>query len=234
MVNCTRCQHIIRREIDGTTCDRQKCVNGMANTFRQAVSEDTCSKCILKQTWDCLCALTPPSSPILDQPTLGCNNEIIYSNGQPPCPYGYHATDDPLKFESDWPGCTYMEFSNELNEDGSVKIKARCAITHKLVSPQTCNNCAGDVNSITPKEYPALATELTNYVHAVKDWVAKGRPVRTDEEIIAIHTQYCVQCDWYDVDQQRCKGCGCKTRAEGAALLNKIKMSTQHCPKQLW
>ncbi len=127
-----------------------------------------------------------------------------------------------------------MEFSNELNSDGSVKIKARCAITHKLVDPQTCSACAGDVNTIAPKEYPALATELTNYVSAVKGWVAAGRPVRTEEEVATIHTQYCAQCDWYDSKQQRCKGCGCKTSADGAALLNKIKMSTQHCPKQLW
>ena len=234
MVNCTKCQKIIRREANGTSCECTKCINGMAQTFRQTVSQEVCDTCVLKQTWDCHCILSPPTLPIYGQPILGCLGEIIYSNGQPPCPYGYHVTNDPLKFKPDWPDCAYMEFANELNPNGLVKIKVRCAITHKLMDPQTCKSCEGDINLIAPKEYPALITELATYAQAVKGWVVAGRPVRTNEEVAAIHTQYCSQCDWYDPEQQRCKGCGCKTRAEGVALLNKIKMSTQHCDKGLW
>ncbi len=234
MVDCTRCQKVIRRESNGSSHERNKCINGMSNTFRQVVSDEICSKCVLKQKWDCNCALSPPSLPIYNQPTLGCSGEIIYTNGEPSCPYGYHITDNPLVFEPDWPDCPYMESANELNSDGSLKIKVRCSITKKLIDPVTCNNCQGDVSSIAPKEYPAISTELNTYVHAVKGWVAAGRPVRSEEEVAEIHAQYCSQCDWYDIEQERCKGCGCKTRAEGAALLNKIKMGTQHCPKQLW
>jgi hypothetical protein len=115
-----------------------------------------------------------------------------------------------------------------------LKVKARCAITGKLIDPDTCNICNGDIEAITPKQYPAVTTELATYVKAVKGWIAAGRPTRTDEEIAELQIKYCDQCDWYDPEQGRCKGCGCKTNAEGAALLNKVRMATQHCPKQLW
>ena len=234
MVECTRCQRTVKRFADGTISEVYKCTNGMANTCKKIISDATCNQCALRQTWDCLCSLIPLVNPLYVQPTLGQQSELIYVNGTPPCPYGYVTTDNPLVFVSEWPDCLYRETANELNADGSIKIKARCAITKKLIDPQTCKACSGDINSIIPKEYPAITTELTTYVQAVKGWVAAGRPVRTDEEVANIHTQYCTQCDWYDPDQQRCKGCGCKATADGAALLNKIKMGTQHCPKQLW
>jgi hypothetical protein len=234
MVNCTRCQKIIRKEADGTKSERFKCTNGMANTLRQTVSPDDCDHCVLKQAWDCHCANQPPANPIYVQPVFNCDNAICYFNGTPPCPYGYSTRKNPLEFVPLWPACSYLEFANELNEDGSIKIKARCAISQKLIDYQTCINCNGDITSISPKDYPPISTEFVTYVEAVKGWVKEGRPVRTDEEVTEIHQKYCSQCDWYDSDQQRCKGCGCKTRAAGYALLNKIKMGTQHCPKQLW
>ncbi len=234
MVKCTKCQRIVRREADGTSAERVRCIHGAAKTFRQTVSEEDCDKCAIRQTWDCNCSVNPPKTPVFQQPILGCQSEIIYLNGSPPCPFGHRITADPLKFESEWPVCAYLETANELNPDGSIKIKARCSITQRLIDPDTCNQCNGDISLISPKEYPAVVQELKTYAIAVKNWVGAGRPIRTDAEVEAIHSQYCSQCDWYDKDQQRCKGCGCKAKAEGAALLNKIKMSTQHCPKQLW
>jgi len=234
MVDCTKCQKIIRREADGTKSEKTRCINGLTQTFRQTVTQESCDTCALKQIWDCQCVLNPPKLPIYQQPALGCDGEIIYSNGEPPCPYGYTPTDNSLVFIPKWPACSYLEFSNELHDDGSLRIKARCAITKKLMDPDTCMSCNGDITSITPKQYPAIAEELTTYIKAVKGWIFAGRPTRTDEEIAEIHSKYCTQCDWYDPEQTRCKGCGCATKAAGAALLNKIKMGTQHCPKQLW
>lgn len=234
MVKCIRKQTIIRKEANGTKSERLKCTNGMACTFNKTVSEEVCTKCTLKQIFDCHCHLNKPQAPIYTQPILDESENIVYLDGEPPCPYGYKKTENPLVFEPEWIPCSYLEFSNELNADGSLKVKAYCSITGKIANPQACAECDGALNDITPKDYPPVSTELKNYLHAVKSWISEGRPTRSDEEVAEIHKKYCSQCDWYDTDQQRCKGCGCKTKAEGAALLNKIKMSTQHCPKQLW
>jgi hypothetical protein len=234
MVKCINCQKITRREADGTSFERLKCTHGAACTFRQIVSEEICQNCILQQEWSCHCSFNKPSNVIFLQPVYNQDKSIVYTNGLPPKPYGYEETDNPHIFKTTWPACAYLEYANELNNDGSVKIKVRCAITKKLMDPQTCSKCLGDIDSISPKEYPALATELKNYAIAIKNWVAAGRPERTDHEVRELHTKYCTKCDWYDPTQERCKGCGCKTRAEGSALVNKIKMGNQHCPKLLW
>jgi hypothetical protein len=109
-----------------------------------------------------------------------------------------------------------------------------CEILRKVVTPDECLACDSDLQKIVPKEYPGLITEIITYGAAVSGWIKAGRPTRTDEEVRDIHTIHCSKCNWYDPEQQRCKGCGCGVKAEGAALLNKIKMSTQHCPQQLW
>jgi|WetSurMetagenome_2_1015567.scaffolds.fasta_scaffold01440_6 hypothetical protein len=234
MVNCSKCQKIVRKTKDGQKVDCFKCINGAANTFRTNVTPDICSSCILVQNWDCHCIINPPTHVIFNQPIINEERQICYTNGEPPCPYGYEITDDPLKFSPLWPECVYLEFANELNDDGTVKIKARCAITSKLTSAQTCRECEGDLNAISPKEYPSISAEISTYIAAVKGWIQEGRPTRSDEEVAEIHQKYCSQCDWFDAEQQRCKDCGCKAKAEGSALLNKIRMKTQHCPKQLW
>lgn len=234
MVNCTRRQTIVRRNSDGTESIRQKCINGMACTFNTTVTNETCSQCVLAQTRDCHCHLIPPLHPTFNQPVFDLEKNVCYDTGLPPCPYGYSATDNPLVFKSTWSDCPYLEFSNELNQDGSLKVVGFCSITNKITCPASCKECDGAVSNISPKEYPSLATELNTYLYAVKNWIQEGRPTRTDAEVKHLHDQYCSKCDWYDTEQQRCKGCGCKTRAEGAALLNKLRMSTQHCPKQLW
>ncbi len=71
-----------------------------------------------------------------------------------------------------------------------------------------------------------------SYLEAVAEWIAAGRPVRSDEEVAAIHRVLCKPC--YLCYRNTCRECGCKVRPEGLAVFNKIKMATQHCPRGKW
>jgi hypothetical protein len=83
-------------------------------------------------------------------------------------------------------------------------------------------------------DYPALSLQLWLYKEALTRWIGEGRPVRSDEEVEAIHTKFCKPCEWYDAEKKRCRGCGCKVSTSTFAVINKIKMATEHCPKGLW
>jgi hypothetical protein len=83
-------------------------------------------------------------------------------------------------------------------------------------------------------EIPGIGQQLATYWKALKKWIAAGRPERSDAEVEQIHAQHCSKCDWYDAESKRCKGCGCKVKAAGAAMMNKIKMATEHCPRNFW
>jgi hypothetical protein len=83
-------------------------------------------------------------------------------------------------------------------------------------------------------KYPQLTVQLWTYKEAVVKWMKAGKPVRTKEEVEHVHTTWCVPCEWYDKRKKRCKGCGCKVTLGSVAILNKIKMGTEHCPKNKW
>jgi hypothetical protein len=91
----------------------------------------------------------------------------------------------------------------------------------------------GDVDPGSP-EYPAMSLQLWAYKEAIIKWQKAGRPTRTNEEVQKIHDTHCVGCSWYDPDKKRCKGCGCRVTTGSVAVLNKIKMKTEHCPKGEW
>jgi hypothetical protein len=87
---------------------------------------------------------------------------------------------------------------------------------------------------MTP-QYPALSMQLWTYKEALIKWNKAGRPKRTQEEVEYIHSTFCASgCEWYDKDAQRCKGCGCAVTIGSLAVFNKIKMGTEHCPKDKW
>ena len=90
----------------------------------------------------------------------------------------------------------------------------------------------------TPSNYPPLSMQLWTYKEALIRWNKAGRPTRTKEEVIHIEGSFCnppgKPCEWYDLEQKRCTGCGCKVTVGSIAVLNKIKMGTEHCPKELW
>ena len=90
-----------------------------------------------------------------------------------------------------------------------------------------------ETSELSP-EYPAMTMQIWLYKEALLKWNKAGRPTRTDEEVKAIHEKFCTPCAWYDKDKKRCKGCGCKVTVGAVAVLNKLKMATEHCPKELW
>lgn len=82
-----------------------------------------------------------------------------------------------------------------------------------------------------PPGYPPMSMQLWTYKEALIKWQKAGRPTRTQEEVEQIHKEFCEPCEWYDAEQKRCKGCGCKVTVGSVAIFNKLKMSTEHCPK---
>lgn len=92
----------------------------------------------------------------------------------------------------------------------------------------------GEFSQDKDKQYPSLLTQANNYRGAVKRWIKAGRPKRTDEEIKEIYERHCEQCNWFDKESNRCKGCGCRVVMKGLAIFNKLRMATEHCPKQLF
>lgn len=82
-----------------------------------------------------------------------------------------------------------------------------------------------------PPDYPPMTMQMWTYKEALLRWAKAGRPKRTQEEVEQLHSQFCSKCEWYDKEQSRCKGCGCKVTLGGLAVFNKLKMKTEKCPK---
>lgn len=85
-----------------------------------------------------------------------------------------------------------------------------------------------------PPEPPGIVKRAASYAEAVAQWIAFGRPVRSDKDVERIFHQHCKTCNWFDPDKQVCRGCGCRVADNGYAVLNKIKMATENCPRELW
>jgi len=245
MLPCEKRRHIIRRERDGSQQDGYRCAHGMSTTYGHTVQNDICQQCVLRiaglTKFQSLCKQTPPSNPIYKQPTLGSNFEIMYQEQpgvEPPaCPDGHHPDpDNPWHFISDWLTCPMRVFNNQLSATGELIVRAVCALVDKPVGLSECLECGGKILEVleTPPEYPALKTQAANYWAAIKRWIKSGRPERSEEDVKKIHTNFCEKCDWFDREASRCRGCGCKVTSEGAAVLNKIRMQTEHCPRGLW
>ncbi len=79
-----------------------------------------------------------------------------------------------------------------------------------------------------------LIDPVIQYVQALARWIAAGRPVRSDWEVMSIHAQYCHPCADYDTEREVCTVCGCKARRGGMAVRNKLKMKTEICPLGHW
>lgn len=95
-----------------------------------------------------------------------------------------------------------------------------------------------DINKSQGAGYPPISMQLWMYKEALIRWNKAGRPTRTKEEVVHIEGTFCnppgKACEWYDSKQKRCLGCGCKVTVGSIAVLNKIRMGTEHCPKELW
>jgi len=243
-MHCEKCQKIILRKQDGTQEEISRCVNTASCTYRKKVNVSDCAACVLRVPiifQISTCGEKPPQKPIYKQPVFGSKDEIIYEiigSNPPPCPLGYKQ--DGWTFYSDWIKCPQRIQLNKLTPIGDVQINCFCGFTKHSITPIDCENCQLDLSNVSNEELlsvpdmPSLSEQLSHYWQAVKKWISGGRPVRSNGEVEKIHADYCTRCDWYERESQKCKGCGCNVKSEGIVLLNKIKMATEHCPRNFW
>ena len=210
------------------------------------------------------CKEHPPADPIWPEPCYRDGEDIVYlfQDGvqQPSTPQGYRRKSDEGEeswwFVTEWDQCSYRRMVNQRTPRGDLQVHAHCeARDNSVVSHEECKQCVSDMTKVggnldeevvkdnipSPEpvkegvpNFPSAGKLLDNYWKAVKKWVASGRPARTDSEVAKIHREFCAPCDWYDSESQRCKGCGCAVKPKGIAILNKIKMKTEHCPRNFW
>jgi|WetSurMetagenome_2_1015567.scaffolds.fasta_scaffold272133_2 hypothetical protein len=109
------------------------------------------------------------------------------------------------------------------------------------VYPADCRRCKSAaliatpprVDALPPPE-PTFVTKIFHYAAAMREWLAAGRPTRSDSVVRHLYDTYCANCSWNTDTHDICIGCGCRVAERGPALVNKIKMATQHCPRDLW
>ena len=77
---------------------------------------------------------------------------------------------------------------------------------------------------------PGSGEALARYVQATKEWVMRGKPVRTDQEVLAI-LKICQGCDKYK--DGKCSICGCLINA-GGGWTSKARRQNEHCPEGRW
>lgn len=137
---------------------------------------------------------------------------------------------------------------------------AACTACAGCKRPQSDNEVTASLalaatRSREPQEYARRAEQLrpylkraiglgavTRYEQALQRWVLAGRPVRTSDEVQAIFAEHCsppgVPCPYYRPGTTPqagwCQRCGCNVRSAGGAIVNKIKMATEHCPINKW
>ena len=80
----------------------------------------------------------------------------------------------------------------------------------------------------------SLAGKVLSYGQALDRWVAAGQPVRTDEDVERIYSTLCEPCAYFNRCKHYCKICGCQVRSHGSPFTNKIRMGSEHCPKEKW
>jgi hypothetical protein len=79
-----------------------------------------------------------------------------------------------------------------------------------------------------------LRRRILNYAEAVAEWTAAGCPTRTAEDTETIFRIFCRPCFFHDKTKHACRECGCRITPTGTAIVNKIRMATQHCPIGRW
>ncbi len=77
-----------------------------------------------------------------------------------------------------------------------------------------------------------LTEKIKNYTKATKQWIKKGSPKRTNEEVNHIYDDICKPCKYFK--GKSCKLCGCRVSKSKSGLTNKIRMATENCPIKKW
>ncbi len=225
---------------------RWKCSHSQSCTYGKTIDEDQCKTCVLRVPLLYKlpgCGSPPPSKAIYKQPVFGVNGELIYqpTDAPEPSPPDGFERKEPWVFTSKWKECPCRAYLNFLDKDGILHLDTRCTLLDRKVCFEECDKCILDMEKVgAGKEeaevptLPGFGKQLSNYWTALRKWIAAGRPERSSEEVARLHREFCSQCSWFDSESSRCKGCGCNVKPAGAALLNKIRMATEHCPQNFW
>lgn len=130
------------------------------------------------------------------------------------------------------------EFIN-ITKDTEEYLTFKCKNCGKVVTLSTlsqsdllnlyiCTNVP-ESNIAIEKLGITLADSL-HYAGALMNWTKAGFPERTQEEVEK-YLEICKKCVNY-IDG-RCATCRCRVNS-GPAIVNKIRMATENCPKDLW
>ena len=140
------------------------------------------------------------------------------------------------KFKKEGPPCQQAQKEAQNPppvKDPSVTEEMRDIVKGTPLENLSVDGLEADTDEKSP-DYPSIPLQLWLYRDALVKWKKAGYPVRTNEEVKEIHEKKCKPCSWYDSDKKRCKGCGCRVTDGGVAVVNKIKMATEHCPREYW
>jgi hypothetical protein len=83
-----------------------------------------------------------------------------------------------------------------------------------------------------------LPVKLVSYAAALAKWLARGLPVRSEEQVKHIYRNICGPCPFREPTDQPevsyCKiGCGCRL-SDDPGIKNKIFFETEHCDDKRW
>ena len=81
---------------------------------------------------------------------------------------------------------------------------------------------------------PATGSRAGRFAAAINRWVQAGRPTRSPDLVRKIYQNQCWPCTDFDKEHGICMICSCKVQQDGSAVLNKIAMATEHCPRRKW
>jgi len=152
----------------------------------------------------------------------------------PPCPKC--RTDEGRHPECNDPASAYFQCPVRLVDcqqclAGDRKSALPRSSSRPPLQPAPSASPAPSPDAPTP---PGILHRAYSYAEALARWTAAGQPVRPDKEVERIFNDNCKTCKWFDPKKQICRGCGCRVAVNGVAVLNKIKMATEHCPRELW
>jgi hypothetical protein len=80
------------------------------------------------------------------------------------------------------------------------------------------------------RKYPVMNEQTRNLALSVlkqmKDTASTGQ-ILASQEVKEQRLSTCYTCEYYDVDDRRCRACGC-------FISTKVTMSANSCPKHKW
>jgi len=234
-MRCQKLRTIVRTARDGAKTHLLQCANQQAKTYGKEVPQSTCDGCVLHCPFSK--AAGCHGKKLKTQPVKD-GSEIVYPVAVDVQLEGYTKLDD-YTYQSDWGECPARAFYNEVSHGGDLIIRAYCAVTNKVTSFKKCQACKEGVPpaAAPSKEAlnaPSLAARAWSYTKAMGRWLKSGGRVRSKVAVDEIYNNHCKHCDWFDSKEQACRGCGCVVSTNSMAIFNKIKMATEHCPKNLW